>query len=413
MSNIIKRNSITLKDIEWVKTNKSGRPLPIEDNFIELLKTYNITIRMNDVTHKTEITGFYNCENDEKKQFNILKDLCVKNNFITDNGRLNEMIYDIATDNNYNPFLDELRRRINKQNYVPNQTIIDEVFNCLPVNSSKTSIDFYKILFTKWCLNVVRQCENTLSLKYSPNGVLILQGGQGARKTTFCEKLMPNTEFVKVGHSLNPDDKDSIIQGTRTIITELGEMDSTLKSEQARLKSFFTNSVDTYRAAYDRVQTEVPRTTTFIGTVNKSDFLKDETGNRRYWIIPLKEKVKIDIDTMEKIDMWDFWATIYYIYKNDLLEVHLKPEEEEELNELNRDYNEENDVSIAIDEFYDWDEKDLNKWYVRNIKEIREDIGLQYQQKRIKNCMERKGIPYKQYKVNGRNVKGYMLPPEA
>ena len=281
MSNIIKRNSITLKDVEWVKTNKSGRPLPIEDNFIELLKTYNITIRMNDVTHKTEITGFYNCENDEKKQFNILKDLCVKNNFITDNGRLNEMIYDIATDNNYNPFLDELRRRINKQNYVPNQTIIDEVFNCLPVSSSKTSIDFYKILFTKWCLNVVRQCENTLSLKYSPNGVLILQGGQGARKTTFCEKLMPNTEFVKVGHSLNPDDKDSIIQGTRTIITELGEMDSTLKSEQARLKSFFTNSVDTYRAAYDRVQTEVPRTTTFIGTVNKSDLLKEETGNRR------------------------------------------------------------------------------------------------------------------------------------
>lgn len=413
MSNIIKRNSITLKDVEWVKTNKSGRPLPIEDNFIELLKTYNITIRMNDVTHKTEITGFYNCENDEKKQFNILKDLCVKNNFITDNGRLNEMIYDIATDNNYNPFLDELRRRINKQNYVPNQTIIDEVFNCLPVSSSKTSIDFYKILFTKWCLNVVRQCENTLSLKYSPNGVLILQGGQGARKTTFCEKLMPNTEFVKVGHSLNPDDKDSIIQGTRTIITELGEMDSTLKSEQARLKSFFTNSVDTYRAAYDRVQTEVPRTTTFIGTVNKSDFLKDETGNRRYWIIPLKEKVKIDIATMEKIDMWDFWATIYYIYKNDLLEVHLKPEEEEELNELNRDYNEENDVSIAIDEFYDWDEKDLSKWYVRNIKEIREDIGLQYQQKRIKNCMERKGIQYKQHKVNGRNVKGYMLPPEA
>lgn len=413
MSNIIKRNSITLKEVEWVKTNKSGRPLPIEDNFIELLKTYNITIRMNDVTHKTEITGFYNCENDEKKQFNILKDLCVKNNFITDNGRLNEMIYDIATDNNYNPFLDELRRRINKQNYVPNQTIIDEVFNCLPVNSSKTSIDFYKILFTKWCLNVVRQCENTLSLKYSPNGVLILQGGQGARKTTFCEKLMPNTEFVKVGHSLNPDDKDSIIQGTRTIITELGEMDSTLKSEQARLKSFFTNSVDTYRAAYDRVQTEVPRTTTFIGTVNKSDFLKDETGNRRYWIIPLKEKTKIDIATMEKIDMWDFWATIYYIYKNDLLEVHLKQEEEEELNELNRDYNEENDVSIAIDEFYDWDEKDLSKWYVRNIKEIREDIGLQYQQKRIKNCMERKGIQYKQHKVNGRNVKGYMLPPEA
>ena len=78
MSNIIKRNSITLKDVEWVKTNKSGRPLPIEDNFIELLKTYNITIRMNDVTHKTEITGFYNCENDEKKQFNILKDLAEK-----------------------------------------------------------------------------------------------------------------------------------------------------------------------------------------------------------------------------------------------------------------------------------------------------------------------------------------------
>ena len=57
MSNIIKRNSITLKDVEWVKTNKSGRPLPIEDNFIELLKTYNIKL---DVFLKNQSCEFNN-----------------------------------------------------------------------------------------------------------------------------------------------------------------------------------------------------------------------------------------------------------------------------------------------------------------------------------------------------------------
>ena len=222
---------------------------------------------------------------------------------------------------------------------------------------------------------------------------------------------MPNRDFVMIGHSLDPDNKDSVIQGTRTIITELGEMDSTLKSEQARLKSFFTNSVDTYRAAYDRNQTEVPRTTTFIGTVNKGDFLKDETGNRRYWIIPLKEGIKVDIEKMEKIDMWDFWATIYYIYKNDLLKTYLLPNEEDELNRLNRSFNEENDTSIAIDDYYDWDEPNKALWVVRTATAIREDLGTSYNNVKIRNVMTRKGISYKQYKVDGKNVKGYLTPP--
>ena len=109
--------------------------------------------------------------------------------------------------------------------------------------------------------------------------------------------------------------------------------------------------------------------------------------------------------------MWDFWATIYYIYKNDLLKTYLLPNEEDELNRLNRSFNEENDTSIAIDDYYDWDEQNKALWVVRTATAIREDLGTSYNNVKIRNVMTRKGISYKQYKVDGKNVKGYLTPP--
>lgn len=65
----------------------------------------------------------------------------------------------------------------------------------------------------------------------------------------------------------------------------MGELDSTLKREQSALKAFLTAARDTYRMPYARAQIRKPRRTSFCATVNPKEFLNDETGSRRFWVI--------------------------------------------------------------------------------------------------------------------------------
>ena len=410
-------NPITLKEVNWVSVNKNRKPIPSKRNLIELLNTYNINVYYNEMSNNIEITGFNNCKNNLKKQKQNLRDLCVENYFNTTINEFESMLSNIATDNSYHPFLDKLEEIYKSGfDYEKNYHIIDEVFNCLPVDTSFCELEFYEMLFVKWCINVVRQCENSFDKKIMSNGVLIIQGKQGCRKTTFCEKLMPSNEFVLTGSRLDPENKDSIQQNTNKVIVELGEMDSTFKAQQSALKAFFTRSTDVYRAAYDRELSEIPRRTTFIGTVNKVDFLKDETGSRRYWIIPLKEGKYVDIEKMEKLNMWDFWSAIYYVYKNGMVKEYLENTEMEKLNELNKRYNEENDCAIALKEKFDWDEQDISKYNAMNVSDIKEVIG-NFNNKQIKNELEKMGIKYVEKRtciINGKKTRksSYLIPPQ-
>lgn len=52
--------------------------------------------------------------------------------------------------------------------------------------------------------------------------------------------LIPKKEWLKIGENIDPDNKDNIIKNTRYWFVELGELDSTIKKEQAKLKAFFS-----------------------------------------------------------------------------------------------------------------------------------------------------------------------------
>lgn len=87
------------------------------------------------------------------------------------------------------------------------------------------------------------------------------------------------------GVSIDLNNKDTVIQSTGVWIAEMGELDSTLKREQSALKAFLTAARDTYRMPYARAQIRKPRRTSFCATVNPKEFLNDETGSRRFWVI--------------------------------------------------------------------------------------------------------------------------------
>ena len=136
---------------------------------------------------------------------------------------------------------------------------------------------------------------------------LTLAGPQGIGKTSFFRKICPNPDWFLEGARLDVSNKDSIIQATDSWIVELGELDATTKKEQPALKSFLSNRWDVVRRPYDPAATKYPRRTVFCATVNNSEFLRDETGNRRFAVLEL---ASLDLDKLDALTD-DFIAQLW------------------------------------------------------------------------------------------------------
>lgn len=169
----------------------------------------------------------------------------------------------------------------------------------------------YRTYVRKWFIQTVALgCNDDWNVR-SADGALVLQGEQGCGKTLFFKRISVCKDWFVEGASLDFDNKDTLIKGLGSWITELGELDSTLKREQSALKAFITSESDTIRAPYDRAAVKRIRHTSFCGTVNPEDFLRDETGSRRFWVVPVKH---IDVDKL--LNMTDetvcqIWAQAY------------------------------------------------------------------------------------------------------
>jgi len=127
------------------------------------------------------------------------------------------------------------------------------------------------------------------------DAVMILEGGQGAGKSTALS-IIGGKWFMDTPFTLGDKDAFQAIRGKWII--ELGELDSFNKADTTKAKQFFSASVDTYRESYGRRTCDVPRQCVFVGTTNQDEYLKDATGNRRYWPVAC---TSIDLDRLREI----------------------------------------------------------------------------------------------------------------
>jgi putative DNA primase/helicase len=112
------------------------------------------------------------------------------------------------------------------------------------------------------------------------DNVMILEGEQGKGKSTTIRRLFGEW-FTDAPLPIGDKDAYMVIQGKWGL--EIAELDAFHKAEVTALKHFFSQQIDRFRPAYGRVAQDHPRQTVFWASTNQDVYLRDYTGNRRFW----------------------------------------------------------------------------------------------------------------------------------
>ncbi len=111
--------------------------------------------------------------------------------------------------------------------------------------------------------------------------VVVLEGKQGKYKSSAARALAGDKWFMDNLPDLK--DKDSMLNLQGKWLIELGELADVKRADYNLVKAYLVRRTDTVRPHYGRLMSDVPRQSVFIGTINEGQYLKDPTGNRRYW----------------------------------------------------------------------------------------------------------------------------------
>jgi putative DNA primase/helicase len=116
--------------------------------------------------------------------------------------------------------------------------------------------------------------------------LLILEGPQGARKSSALRALVPDPAwFTDNISALGTKDSAQDLRGKWLI--ELSDLSAMKRTEVERIKAAISHPVDHYRPSYGRYSRDFPRQCVFAGTTNEHAYLFDSTGNRRFWCLKI------------------------------------------------------------------------------------------------------------------------------
>ena len=351
-------------------------------NFKTMCRLQNISVRLN-VIQRTLAVPSEICKghspNGAESAFCVeLKDCCTRAGIRTNAKQVQTWVKVLADANRVNPVREYLERQSEKHQIPEDERgkACMQVFDCLQFAADVTEEQRgkYANLFGKWLVQCVAMAHNENG-KYGADFVLVLQSRrQGAGKTSFFRHLCSPKElrdYFLEGCSMDPSNKDDVLQNTSCWICELGELEGTTrKKEVDRLKAFLTNKSDRVRAPYDAAACDYPRLTCYAGTVNEPDFLRE--AGRRFVVLPI---VGVELSQLERLDIGAMWAEAYDAYKTAPNAFRLTEEERQDVVSDSDQFRSVSSEEQLIRDLLDWDSDPLD-WEERTASEIARAIEV-------------------------------------
>ncbi|MBC7620902.1 MAG: virulence protein E, partial [Candidatus Saccharibacteria bacterium] len=159
-----------------------------------------------------------------------------------------------------------------------------------PDTLTKPMVEYLQIVGRCWLLGMVnRVMEPGCKFDYCP----VLEGVGGLRKSTMVEILAGSQYYsdtpFEVGRGKEAQEQ---VQGLW--VYEIAELTHFSKAEVGAIKAFISSKVDRYRVAYGTTVGTFPRQCLLVGTTNENTYLRDRTGNRRMWPIPVRHVINTE-----------------------------------------------------------------------------------------------------------------------
>lgn len=182
----------------------------------------------------------------------------------------------------------------------------------------------------------------------------ILVGSQGIGKSVILQKIgMEDRGWFSDNFYLKGT-KEDIEQLLGNWIIEMGELAGLSKRDVNEIKSYLSRREDQGRLAYSEEKSYFKRQCVFIGTTNNRNFLKDGTGNRRFWPIPVDSQ-KATRNIFEDLTVYEIeqlWAEAKYSYlKGEKL--YLEAELQALAKEAQEEHSERDDRIGLVQEYLD------------------------------------------------------------
>jgi putative DNA primase/helicase len=300
-----------LKRESFPHTSEKGRIRATIQNLEHLFKSYGIECQYDEMLKKQTISLSNRADDNDLSENSVMAK-------IQSLLALNDMPYScmnlvpaLMEKNIINPVLDFIRMKP-----WDGQDRLTDFYNTLTVEEKDKP--YRDLAVRTWLIQCVAAADSARNspIKHASAKfelVLVLQGGQGALKTTWFKSLLPKDmrEYIVDGAHLDPADKDTVKRCISCWLCELGELDATFRrADIARLKAFLSNERDNIRLPYDRADSSFRRRTSFGASVNPKVFLVDDTGSRRFLPLAIQQCRPVHKDIQQT------WAQVWHLYIN-------------------------------------------------------------------------------------------------